>query len=258
MGAGLNMIYYAIPAYNEEQNLEPLIERIDEAMSEAGLTYRVVVVDDGSTDETPQIIQTLAKKFPLVTLRNDPNMGLGITLRRALKKATELAEPEDAIVTMDGDGTHDPTYVPALLKLLENGADVAIASRFGAGGKARGVSALRRLLSSGAGILLKIFFPIKGVRDYTSGFRAYSASALKQAFDVLGKRFMRETGFSVSPEIILELRSLGAAVQEIPFVLRYDLKGGESKIRIARTISQYLKLMARLKLESIRRSHGQG
>ncbi len=252
------MIYYAIPAYNEERNLGSLVEQIDRAMSAAGLDYRIVIVDDGSTDGTPGIIRKLAKDFPIISLRNDPNMGLGVTLRRALKRAAELAGPGDAIVTMDGDGTHDPAYVPALLELLEGGADVAIASRFAAGGGVRGVSALRRVLSSGAGFLLRIFFPMKGIKDYTSGFRAYRATALKKAFDLLGERFMREAGFSVSPEIILELRGLGAAVQEAPFVLRYDLKGGESKIRIARTISQYLRLITRIKLESLRRSHGQG
>ncbi|MCL5291361.1 MAG: glycosyltransferase [Actinobacteria bacterium] len=250
------MIYYAIPAYNEEKSLSPLIEGIASVMERSGLDYQIVVVDDGSTDATGAEIERLSKTFPLVSLKNERNLGLGRTLSRALKKATELAAPGDVIVTLDGDATHDPSYVPALANRIAAGADVAIASRFAAGGEARGVAAYRRFLSSGAGMLLKIFFPINGVRDYTSGFRAYRAETLKKAFDELGDGFITETGFSASPEIILKLHGRGATIQEEPFVLRYDLKGGESKIRITKTISQYLKMIARLKLKSFRRSDG--
>ncbi|MCL4499422.1 MAG: glycosyltransferase [Chloroflexi bacterium] len=244
------MIYYAIPAYNEEDNLDLLVGMIASAMEEAKLEYKIVVVDDGSTDQTAAIIERLSKQYPIVALANERNMGLGKTLGKALRKASELSHPGDVVVTMDGDATHDPAYVPALVRRINDGADVAIASRFASGGEARGVAAYRKILSSGAGLLLKAAFPIKGVRDYTSGFRGYRAEALRKAFDDLGDGFITEAGFSVSPEIILKLHKIGANIQEEPFVLRYDLKGGESKIRIMKTISQYLKMIVRLKLKA--------
>ncbi|MHB0977117.1 MAG: glycosyltransferase [Candidatus Aquicultorales bacterium] len=244
------MIIYAIPAYNEEQDLERLVESIAGAMDDARLEYRVIVVDDGSTDATPRIVEDLSKRLPVACLTNERNLGLGKTLRRALKQAAEEAAPDDVIVTMDGDATHDPAYVPALAKRVAEGADVVIASRFADGGEAKGVAVHRKILSGGAGVLLKIFFPIKGVRDYTSGFRAYRASILQKAFGELGDAFLTESGFSVSPEIILELSKLGATIQEEPFILRYDLKSGESKINILRTIRQYVSMMVRLRVKS--------
>lgn len=244
------MVYYAIPAYNEELNIGPLVTAISVAMEEAGLAYRVLIVDDGSTDTTAAKIERLSKSYPIVYLKNERNMGLGVTLRRALKEAAEQASFGDTIVTMDGDATHDPAYVPSMVRRLENGADVVIASRFADGGEAKGVAAYRKILSLGAGVLLKIFFPMKGVRDYTSGFRAYKAEVLKAAFDKLGDRFVTESGFSVSPEVILKLHRLGAKIEEEPFVLRYDLKGGDSKIKVLRTIRQYLTMIARLRLKA--------
>ena len=96
---------------------------------------------------------------------------------------------------------------------------------------------LRIFLSYGAAILYKIFFPIKNVKDYTCGFRAFRLKVIKEAY-IKNKKFFSEKGFSASADILLKLFKYKNTISfdEIPINLRYDLKKGESKMKILRTI----------------------
>jgi dolichol-phosphate mannosyltransferase len=86
---------------------------------------------------------------------------------------------------------------------------------------------------------------MKGVRDYTCGYRAYRASTIKDAVTRYGDRLIEESGFSCMVELLLKLRRLGIRCYEVPLVLRYDQKGGVSKMRVIRTIRRYLVVMTR-------------
>ena len=101
------------------------------------------------------------------------------------------------------------------------------------------------MLSMGAGIFLKIFFPIKGVREYSCCYRVFRCSILKKAMRVFGKDIIRLThmGFVGAPEILVKLRMLKARITESPFVLRYDQKPGASKNKPFRTIAGYFVLV---------------
>ena len=243
------MIFFVIPAYNEEGNLEPLFRKIAQAMNQAKFAYKIIVVNDGSTDKTQIIIDRMSSQLPIYPLKNEVNQGLGFTMSKGLKKAAEISSNGDIIVTMDGDGTHDPEYVQQFITKISEGAQVVVASRFVQGSGQRGVSFLRKFLSQGAGFLLKLFFPTKGLNDYTCGFRAFQANLVKDAFKTFGKDFIRERGFAATPEILIKLRHLKAKVEEVSFTLKYDLKIGKSKIRIAKTIVQYLRMIARFKIK---------
>src|SRR5262249_45187187 len=97
--------------------------------------------------------------------------------------------------------------------------------------------------SKGASWLFQFFFPIHGVRDYTCGYRAYRAGAMKQLIDRHGKEFISERGFSCMVDILLRLRESDLVFTEVPMVLRYDLKPGLSKMKVAQTIFDTLKLL---------------
>jgi len=245
------LVYIVIPVYNEEGNLIPLVEGIAGMAASNNLDYTAIIVDDGSTDKIPEIIKDLSSKYSILPLENRPNAGLGKTMAKGLKKAAEVSMDEDIIVTLDGDATHDPIYIPSMIDKINQGSDIVIASRFALGGMERGLSAFRKFLSRGSGMLLKVFFPIKGLSDYTCGYRAFRAAAIKRGFSVFGDKFIQETGFSVTPEIILKLSLLGVRVNEIGFVLKYDQKIGKSKIKVLKTIVQYLKMIVKIKLLSI-------
>jgi dolichol-phosphate mannosyltransferase len=94
-------------------------------------------------------------------------------------------------------------------------------------------------------MLFRIVFPIRGVKDYTCGYRAYRPLLLKAAFDRWGDGFVSEAGFQCMVDILLKLHKMGTICREVPLVLRYDLKGGVSKMRVGSTILRTLGLMFR-------------
>ncbi len=150
----------------------------------------------------------------------------------------------DVIVTMDGDDSHDPSTIGAMLAKIDDGADLVIASRFEPGGEEIGVAGHRKVLSHAASGLLRALFPVGAAKDYSSGFRAYRSEALRTVGEEHG-RLVEESGFSCMMELLLKLRSVGADVREVPLVLRYDLKPTESKMDIGHTVGRYLVVIGR-------------
>jgi len=241
-------VLVVLPAFNEERDLGELLERIDQAMADDAQPYEVIVVDDGSQDHTSTIAERHAAFMPILLHRHPANQGLGGTIRDGLRIAAERAGERDIIVAMDADNTHTPTLIRSMIRLVHEGNDVVIASRYQRGAYVRGVPTHRRLLSYGASLLFQLAFPIHGVRDYTSGYRAYRAPLLKEAFGTYGDQFVSEDGFACMVDILLKLRSMDAICRECPIILRYDFKSGASKLNVPRTIWRTLRLLARRRL----------
>jgi dolichol-phosphate mannosyltransferase len=239
-------VWLVLPALNEENSLPPLLARIEEAMFEAGLDYRIVFVDDGSTDTTPQIMADAAARFGATTVTHDTNLGLGAAIRDGLLEAARQAEPRDIIVTLDADNTHTPDLILRMVRMVREGHDVVIASRYRPGSRTRGVPMLRRFLSRVASLLLRVVFPTPGVRDYTSGYRAYRAEVMQNVVTTTGRSFFDQDGFQVMIDILLKLRRRGDLIfGEVPLILRYDLKADASKMDVTATIVNTLKLVGR-------------
>jgi dolichol-phosphate mannosyltransferase len=241
-------VWMALPAYNEEEALPELLERIGETFADSRIPYEIIVVDDGSSDGTAQIVSSMSFQMPIQLVRHAKNQGLGVTLRDGLKEVVEQAGERDIIITMDADNTHPPGLIPRMVQLVHEGCDVVIASRFQPGARVIGVPFGRNILSIGARILFSIMFPTRGVRDYTSGYRAYRTSVVRQAIARYGDNFVGEKGFSCMAEVLLKLRKVGAVFGEVPLVLRYDQKGGLSKMKVLRTIKLTLSLLWRQRL----------
>lgn len=238
-------VFLALPAYNEEEALPELLERVGEAFADNGLPYEVIVVDDGSSDDTASIVAQLSFQMPVHLVQHEVNQGLGPTIRDCLREAVDRAGERDIIVTMDADNTHPPGLIDKMVRMIHEGCDVVIASRFESGGCAVGVPIERHFLSIGARFLFTAMFPTRGVRDYTSGFRAYRASVIRQGFADHGQNFVAEKGFSCMADILLKLRKQGVLFGEAPLRLRYDRKGGASKMQVFKTIWLTLKLLGR-------------
>lgn len=236
----------ALPAYNEAANLPGLLARWREVLEASGAPYRIVVVDDGSSDETPELLARLAATQPFEVVTHACNQGLGRTITDALATAAHAADPDDLIVTMDADGTHPPELFPRMAdKLAVEGVDVVIASRYQPGSLVKGVPFHRRLLSSVASILFRLAFPIAGVKDFTCGYRAYRSGVLKAAFDRYGDDLVSEDGFQCMVDLLLKLRKMNLIFREVPLILRYDVKEGASKMKIMQTIFRTIGLMFR-------------
>lgn len=235
-----------LPAYNEALALPELVKNIAQQFSKAN--YQIIVIDDGSTDNTLAIVRNLAQNYNLKYVVHLSNRGLGMAIKTGFSAA--VRENDDYLVTMDADNTHPPALIRQMVAKLDSGSDVVVASRFVLGGKTEGVNFFRQILSNGANILLKIFFPVPGLTDYSSGFRAYRKEVLKKAFAAYSDDFITSSNFSCMAEIIIKLAKLGARVSEVPLHLRYDQKRGQSKIKIAKTILGYLRLIWKEKMIS--------
>src|SRR5260370_1091823 len=174
-------VLVVLPAYNEEANIGALLDRIDEAMVESGLDYQVIVVDDGSQDRTFEVLSEYSKRLPLTVSSHQVNQGLGVTIRDGLLLAAQVAGKNDIVITMDADETQTPWLIPRMVRMIREGHDVVIASRYQPGARVYGVPLARRLASYGASWLFRILFPTSGVKDFTCGFRAYLGSVLTSA-----------------------------------------------------------------------------
>ena len=225
-------IVILLPAYNEETSIPTVLAAINETMRRHEFTYEVLVCNDGSEDHSGSVLKELSKTLPITVLSHKLNRGLGETIRDLLELAVERNNPDDIIVRLDCDDTHEPEAIPRLIQKLEEGYDVVIASRFQDSGGQMGVSRYRRSISFGANVFMKLFFPMKGIREYSCGFRAYRASVIQDAIACFGNNFiqLRGLGFTCTLEKLVKLRMMKCRFAEVPFLLRYDKKCGPSKI----------------------------
>ncbi|MDD5089333.1 MAG: glycosyltransferase family 2 protein [Candidatus Wallbacteria bacterium] len=238
-------VYILLPAYNEEKSLDRLLPKIASAFSdECRQKCHVIVCNDGSSDQTGEILLRYQQKMPLTVITHIYNRGLGETSRDLFEKAAELSTNDDFIVRLDCDDTHEPVFIRSMIEKLEQGFDVVIASRFQPGGGQKGVSTYRKLISWLANKFMKLCFPIRGINEYSCGFRAYRASVIKKAIAVFGNNFiqLKGLGFTCTLEKIVKLMILGARFSEVPFVLKYNQKLSNSKMVTSITTFGYFTL----------------
>jgi len=223
-----------------------LIGRLAETFHRLADPSSVLVVDDGSDDGTREAAEEAARDLGvrLETLVHEENRGLGAALSTGFEWARDNLSEADVFIGMDADDTHDPGAIPSMLAAIDEGFEVVIASRYAEGGREVGLSPLRRILSRGASVVLGLFLPVAGARDYSCGYRAYRGSTIARAYEAFGADFITERGFVASAEILIKCARLPARVGEVPLVLRYDRKGGASKMDITDTIMRYLRLIA--------------
>jgi dolichol-phosphate mannosyltransferase len=236
------MIWIMLPAYNEADSLPRLVPKIADAMAQAGLSYRIVVVDDGSWDGTKDWLEQNKGQWPLDVVTHPINRGLGETERDGFEYVAARAAADDILVRLDCDDTHEPEYIARMLARLDEGFDVVNTSRFQPGGDQKGVDGYRAFISRAANVFMSVVFGIEGVRDYSCGFRAYRVRVIRDAVSIFGNNFvqLRGLGFTSTLETIVKLRLLGCRFAEVPFVLRYDQKASESKMVSSITTLGYL------------------
>ncbi|MEM9412313.1 MAG: glycosyltransferase [Planctomycetota bacterium] len=242
---GRRKIIVALPAFNEGLRLGKLLEKISHTFDANRLNYEIIVVDDGSSDDTAEIAQSAGKEIPVTLVKHVQNQGLSGALNTCLRTALNSSTTGDIIITMDADDTHPPKIIDRLVTAIDEGMDVAIASRYQPGSRVVGVPWNRVLLTQVASYMFRTLMPIPGVRDYTCGYRAYKHNILKQAINFYGDQFVSEKGFSCMVDVLLKMRRFEFVMGEVPFILRYDMKEGESKMPVGNTVVKTLKLFAK-------------
>jgi dolichol-phosphate mannosyltransferase len=205
-----------LPTYNEAENLEKMVR----ALGEQGV--RVLVADDNSPDGTGEIADRLAAELDYVeVLHREKKEGLGPAYIAAFRHV--LAGDSDLILEMDCDFSHDPADVPRLITACEQGADVALGSRYVKGGGTRNWGVLRRLISWGGSTYARVILGV-GVHDLTGGFKCFRRHVL----ETLDLDEIESKGYAFQIEMTYRIVRRGFLVVEVPIVF-VDRVEGTSK-----------------------------
>lgn len=236
------MIIILLPAYNEEASFQSLFSKLTKTLSVLSEEYKIIVCNDGSSDNSQKVLERCAENLPIEIIQHKINRGLGESCRDLFERAAEISSDGDVIVRLDCDDTHEPEFIPLIVEKIRSGCDVVIASRFLPGGGQTGVSRYRAFISRCANLFMKIFFPIPEIKEYSCGFRGYSAKKIKEAINFYGNNFiqLKGLGFTCTLEKLIKLKLIGAKFEEVPFILRYDQKQGASKMVSSLTTLGYL------------------
>ena len=219
-------ILVALATYNEIDNLPGLVDAIHSELPDADL----LVVDDNSPDGTGRWCDDHAATYSWMTCLHRPGkQGLGSATMVAIHWA--LAHEYDVVVTMDADWSHDPQYLPALVEATER-ADVAIGSRYCAGGSIEGWPVYRRVVSRMMNGLSRLMLRLP-VRDSSGAFRAYRAAALRAA----ALEDVQSAGYSYLEEILWQLRRACATFEEVPITFR-ERRAGKSKVSVGEAVAK--------------------
>jgi dolichol-phosphate mannosyltransferase len=223
-----------LPTYNERENLEPMLRALGVML---GPDDRVLVVDDNSPDGTGTLADSLAAELPYVdVLHRDRKEGIGRAYLAAFPHA--LVAGAEYVVEMDCDFSHDPAVVPRLIEACEQGADVALGSRYVPGGGTTNWSAVRRFISRGGSVYARVFLGVP-VRDLTGGFKCFRRAVL-EAIDL---EDVTTNGYAFQIELTYRALRKGFRVVEVPITFA-DREVGGSKMSRAIVLEAMWKVPA--------------
>ncbi len=218
------MLSIVIPTYKEKDNIARLVEGIHQALT--GTDYEVILVDDNSRDGTVELVADLAKRYPVKLFVREKEKGLATAVFHGFKQAKG-----SIIGVMDADLQHPPETLPRLLKALEDGADIAFASRYVEGGGSRGFSFTRQMISKVAVMISHVLLPTsRQVKDMLTGYFMFRRENMN-----LEK--LNPIGYKISLEVLLTGNF--KHVVEVPFIFE-ERSAGQSKLN-ARQQIDYLK-----------------
>jgi len=213
-----------VPTYNERDNIRPLVERIHRVLSD--YDYEIIIIDDSSGDGTAELASSLSPRYPVTVIVRKDKRGLASAVVDGLEHARG-----QIIGVMDADLQHPPEILSDLLKHIQNGANVAIASRYVEGGSCQGWGLTRKVISKGAIFIAHLLLPsTRQIRDPMSGYFMFDRQVVANAN-------LKPTGFKILLEVLIEGEF--QKVAEVPYTFQ-TRSSGQSKLK-ARQQADYLK-----------------
>lgn len=212
-----------IPTYNERENLEELITRVNNALKE--FKYEVVVVDDNSPDGTAELAEELSKRYPIKVVRRPGKLGLASAVLDGVKACSG-----ELVVVMDADLQHPPELIPKMVYEALNGYDLVIASRYVRGGVISGWGIHRRLVSRIAVVLAKLLIPnARRINDPISGYFLFRREVVSSVISDLSPK-----GFKILLEVLVKGKY--SKVVEVPYEFKVRRRG-RSKLGLSELIN---------------------
>jgi dolichol-phosphate mannosyltransferase len=208
-----------VPTYNERDNVGEVVKRFLASVPAANILF----VDDNSPDGTGDVLDALAAKDPRVHVMHRPGkLGLGTAYLDGFRWG--LGRGYEYLFEMDADFSHDPKYLPGMLALAEEGADVVVGSRYVEGGGTEHWGLGRKIISRGGSLYARTILGVK-VRDLTAGFICWRRRAL-EAIDL---EAVHSNGYSFQIEMKYRAIAAGLRVVETPIIFP-DRRIGQSKM----------------------------
>ena len=233
-----------LPTYNERENVPAVIDRVlpvKDAVKPIDL--HVLFVDDDSPDGTGDVIKKLIGRYDFIhLLTRKGKLGLGSAYSDGFRYALDVLGAS-IVLEMDSDLQHPPEKILELIRTVESGADVVLASRYVKGGGQKGWNRRRVIVSKAANWLARFVLQL-GVKDVTTGFRAMNAKAARE----LANSKFPSSGFSFQLEAIKILKDKRMKIIEIPFIFEPRAFGKSKLSRLE--ITRFAKTVFRLRFRS--------
>ena len=216
------MIYVCIPSYDEAPTVGLLLWKVRQVFAAFPREYQLLVLDDGSTDATAEVLEPYARVLPLTVVRHTERKGYAAAVESLLRSAVELTDrpKRDTAILMHADFAHSPQTIPDLVRRIESGADMVVAEGHLEGEASR----LRQLLRRFAPLLLRGVVQVPGVRDLVSGFAAFRLIALRNAMRSQPERLLHTDGWAANAELYWRAGRYARRVEAISSVERHDLR----------------------------------
>ncbi len=218
-----------VPTYNERENVKRLIRALHETMTERGIPYEIVVVDDSSPDGTAEAVRSLSQIYNVRLIVRPGKLGLASAILDGMRAARG-----SVLAVMDADLQHPPEVLPEMLRRIEEGCDIVVGSRYVAGGSVRGWSLARRIVSRGADAIAKLLLPrTRGIKDTMSGYFVFKRSVVEGVP-------LNPRGFKLLLEILVKGRFSRVCEHPIEFRTR---TWGESKLGASEVFNYVLHVL---------------
>jgi dolichol-phosphate mannosyltransferase len=242
-------LYFLIPVFNESANLDLLSESLQRLLVRERKFY--LFIDDKSTDDTIEKIHRLFHSKSYHIISKERNQGPGDSFNLGFEWILEHSDDErDIVITLEADNTSDIDLLPTMVGISALDYSLVLASVYIQGGGFDKTSFIRRFISFFANIFLRILFNVK-IQTLSSFYRVYHIRLIKRIRQNYAS-IISEKGFVCMFEILLKAIKLDASIIEIPMVLKSQNRKDKSKMKILKTIVQYIKFTIKLGLKGLK------
>ena len=239
----MKSIFIIIPAYNEEKHIVKLLSDIGQLV--LPVSIKVILVDDGSTDKTRLLAEKFYNRLEMDIIIHSENLGVPRSFYDGLSMAAKKAKDEDVISIIEADNTSNLKVVPIMVRKIDNGTDIVVASRYLKGGGYKNFPLIRLIGSYITNRTVSMLVNIKNVSDYTIFFRAYRAKTIKSAMAEYGTNLITTKTFASNLEILLKVRKYATHIDEVPLLYDYGNKENGSKMKKLKALNEYKELIIR-------------